>query len=279
MPTSITSLLDRPEGPNVEAETLSDPRYLPSIREIEEIFGTTDTPEARRRWDQFCGDRQLPVLEVLTQEFVGALGDYLNKRCIALGASESDPLTILEIGARDGRLTHFLGQYNGSTGQVGMRLVATDGRKTNFQSPLPLERIELEGALAKYEPTIVVASWLPSGVDVTQAIRGCPLVDEYVLIGEPDEGCCGDHWLPWGKSDSRKPERWQYDNDDGTFDQGAYNDALDVYSRMYKTPPYVKDGFIRTDLDFISRTQKCMFDYPGVQGPSLSSTVSFRRQS
>ena len=34
--------------------------------------------------------------------------------------------------------------------------------------------------------------------DWTAAIRACPTVREYILIGEADDGCCGLPWETWG---------------------------------------------------------------------------------
>ena len=36
------------------------------------------------------------------------------------------------------------------------------------------------------------------GVDFTATIRATPSVQAYVLVGEVDDGCCGDPWLTWG---------------------------------------------------------------------------------
>ena len=34
--------------------------------------------------------------------------------------------------------------------------------------------------------------------DWTDEIRKCESVEEYILIGEADGGCCGDAWRTWG---------------------------------------------------------------------------------
>ena len=162
------------------------------------------------------------------------------------------PWKLLEIGAGDGRLSHFLslelqrerrgeGRRSGGAGtgageegeqeaattmtnntttpsssdgsssssssssssnSSGARVVATDsygwGLKKAASSFAHVEDMAFEAALKKHEPRVVLVSWMPMGVDWTAAIRATPSVQEYVLVGEADDGCCGHNWLTWG---------------------------------------------------------------------------------
>jgi hypothetical protein len=39
---------------------------------------------------------------------------------------------------------------------------------------------------------------MPPKKDWTKNFRAVDSVEEYILIGEKDSNCCGDHWLTWG---------------------------------------------------------------------------------
>ena len=98
---------------------------------------------------------------------------------------------------------------------------------------------------------MVIFSWMPYQEDFTQTIRDCASVNEYILIGKTDFGCCGDMWLTWGIQ--------------------SYKDEIN----NYKIKPYIKDGFIRTDLAKLEQHQICRTD----KGRGRQSkTVSFKRE-
>lgn len=146
-----------------------------------------------------------------------------------------------------------------------------------------VERISAIESLRKYGPTIdnykyrrliVLCSWMPPGQDWTADFRR-PLVDndrkaivsesgdmdddkkdidrrvveEYILIGEADNGTCGHNWYTWGNPDFHT----------------ATNE---------NTPPHSRDGYERVDLEELSVLQFSRFD---CQRSSESKTVSFRR--
>ena len=102
-----------------------------------------------------------------------------------------------------------------------------------------VERLDAEAALSAHAPRIVLCSWMPSGIDWTRAMRACPSVHEYLLVGEPDGSTCGDGWATWGQ----------------LFD-GYEEYGLDEESE----PPFKEDGFVRAPCDEVSRYQRCRFD-------------------
>jgi hypothetical protein len=124
---------------------------------------------------------------------------------------------------------------------------------------------------------IVLCSWMPPGQDWTAAFRrpiaadvdnardddGAieRLVEEYILIGEADDGTCGHNWYSWGNSDFLDHVPKPNDDED------------DV--RNSKTAPYVLDGYVRRDLDELSMLQFSRFD---CKRSRESKTVSFRRR-
>ncbi|GJP39464.1 hypothetical protein CLOM_g23831, partial [Closterium sp. NIES-68] len=56
---------------------------------------------------------------------------------------------------------------------------------------------DAEAAIAAYEPDMVIACWMPLGVDWTAAMRRQASVREYILVGEKEGGICGHHRLTW----------------------------------------------------------------------------------
>ena len=81
-------------------------------------------------------------------------------------ADKSSGMTVLEVGAGDGRLTHFLRvalarQLLGGDGSIGavaaattapIRVVATDSNERQLQTFYPVEVCTAEAALQKYQP-------------------------------------------------------------------------------------------------------------------------------
>jgi len=161
------------------------------------------------------------------------------------------------------------------------QFVATDkaGSTGDVTRGFPVEEADVETALARYQPALVLASWmsmgtLPSpdaaacrmalmrarsrrlrsigaGVDWTRAIRATPSVQEYLLIGEVDFGVSGTPWETWGIP----------------LTAAAQNEA----------PPYELDGFRKVPLGALSVLQLARSDTPYVR--FHSQTVSFRRQA
>lgn len=162
-------------------------------------------------------------------------------------------------------------------------LIATDDG--SWKSPvysskhIEVEKLSAVEAVAKYAPAsleqrleeqssrvIVLCSWMPPGHDWTQDFRnpqssihspgesGLGMVDEYILIGECDDGSCGHNYLTWGNPDA-------YESEDGS-------------ESSVPIPPYAQDGYKRIDLEDLSLLQISRFD---CKRSSESKTVSFRR--
>ena len=71
-----------------------------------------------------------------------------------------------------------------------------------------MERLDVVESMKKYDKSkeneeypvhqlIVLCRWMPMGEDWTKEFRDGG-VDEYILIGECDDGNCGHNWLTWG---------------------------------------------------------------------------------
>ena len=114
---------------------------------------------------------------------------------------------------------------------------------------------------------IVLCSWMPMQEDWTQDMRSIQGgADEYILIGESDDGNCGHNWYTWGNA-----EFYDYqDSKDNNEEGEVLVDMNDV-----PIPPYLLDGYERLDLDDLSKLQFSRFDS---SDSSVGCTVSFRRK-
>ena len=61
-----------------------------------------------------------------------------------------------------------------------------------------VECLDYQSALDRHTPHLIICSWMPLGDDWTEAFRKCKSVAAYLLLGEIDDGCCGDPWRTWG---------------------------------------------------------------------------------
>ena len=117
---------------------------------------------------------------------------------------------------------------------------------------------------------IVLCSWMPMGQDWTSHFRNAK-VDEYILIGEADDGSCGDNWLTWGNP-AFYDQHATIESNDGD-DNGEHTDR--EINPSSPSPPYVEEGYQRLDMDPLTKYQFSSFD---LANSKSSKTVSFRRR-
>lgn len=198
-------------------------------------------------WTYMFSNHGFRQCEIMTAEYIDALAAYLHAQ---LGALET--ATVLEVGAGNGRLTHFVGEAFRRSSTKDVTFVATDayGRVADESGAFPVERMSAEEAVEAYKPQIILCSWMSIADDWTPAFRA-PSVQEYILIGEVDYGVSGRAWNTWGVADSA-PTPGQ-------------------------VPPFESDGFERVDLHDISWLQIARSDSPFVR--FHSRTTAFRRRS
>jgi hypothetical protein len=187
-------------------------------------------------------------------------------------------------------------------------LVATDDGSWSIFPRAPVERLSVEQALERYAPvlppapstpspsaqadsnhggrvTIVLCSWMPMDVDWTRLFRR-HRVDEYVLIGERDDGQCGHNWETWGNPHFFEDEAIDDGGGGASVDEssaGPPPTAAAAPARQpqrphpppSRTPPYVVDGYDRVDLDFLASHQFSRYDS---RVSKSGGTVSFRRR-
>jgi hypothetical protein len=193
------------------------------------------------------------VYEFINEEFLEAFCDYLTQRIEELREIKDDFVQIVEIGAGNGRLSHFIRQRLGERVLEKVKIMAVDSGTWNIKPSFPVDQVDHKTALEKYKPHIVIFSWMPYKEDFTADFRAFESVEEYLLIGETDEGCCGDEWKTWGHT-------WGFGED----------------QHEGEVAPYLSEGFARQNLDSISEHQICRTDSPGDY--RHSQTVSFRRK-
>mmetsp|Transcript_44284 Transcript_44284/g.109644 ORF Transcript_44284/g.109644 Transcript_44284/m.109644 type:complete len:186 (+) Transcript_44284:347-904(+) len=102
----------------------------------------------------------------------------------------------LEVGAGSGALSHRLVQRLAGWARV----MATDSGhdKIPTAGSFCVERLDVDVAIEKFKPAVVLVSWHPSGLDWIRAMRASASVQEYILLGEADSSTCGDGWATWG---------------------------------------------------------------------------------
>jgi hypothetical protein len=242
-------------------EAMKDPNYLPSYKVLSKCLRNFQSGayrqniEEARKWDELVEDKKRPIFEIWTKEYINSLSNYLKDRIKELGGSKKTPITILEVGAGDGRLAHFIQERLNKVIPGHAKVVASDSGDWEVPPAFSVENITNKEAVEKYKPKVVICSWMPYNVDFTADFRQEENVDEYILIGEADSGCCGDEWYTWGFM---------------TYDENSEELHKDELA------PYEKDGFEKTyheDLNEFQLSRKNI-----KEGENFSETVSFRRK-
>lgn len=243
-------------SPEEQRQKLLEPSFLPTMVQIVSAFSDPKKNESQadpidQNWVDLARSGFYDLLNV---EYIDTLANYLLSRATELRVIPQKPTTVLEIGAGNGRLAHFLRQR---LNPDLITYIATDSREVKeerLKFLIPDESTEVmsyQEALQTYDPHIVICEWMPYHKDWTAAIRANRTVKEYILIGETGSGCCGEPWETWGNT--------------------YFNEAL-----IDETPQYVKDGFRRVDLEGYGWTHLCHSDF-SPNDPIHSRTVSFRK--
>lgn len=222
--------IDNPEQVREKALLrLKDPNFLPTHDDIAAAFKDGfSRPESP--WWNFVENQERPVYELLNREFIQALSSYLRGRAAELGATSELPITVLEVGAGNGRLSHFLNVFLPEDWKDKVKIIATDSNEWNLANDFPVTELDYAMAIDRYKPAVVIASWMPRSQDWTPKFRDTESVQEYIMIGN-DSSC-------------------------GTQEAWGMNEYYDEDEDLYK-------GFERIALSDLSRTQICKDDSPG----------------
>jgi len=135
----------------------------------------------------FMGCKELAIFQFYSTEFI----DFLAKSIKSIGSKK-----IIEIGAGDGLLSHFLQQK-------GIDIIPTDDHsRDDITHPMRVEKLSHKEALEKHNPEVVLISWEELDYTYSIDVLNYHSVKCIVIIGEYDGGCTGSKKL------------WNYENQD-----------------------------------------------------------------
>jgi hypothetical protein len=241
------------------------------------------------------------MFQMWTEEYVSSLGGYLLDRT----SKFEGETVVLDVGAGDGLLVHFLKEFveletkrqsrrqksskprqssspirkiPGSSSKLPT-LVATDDGSWGIFAKAEVEKLNVKDSVVKYagrndpkRQLIVLCSWMPMGADWTALFREHG-VDEYILIGEADDGTCGHNWETWGNPDFYPDSAMQ--SSDSETDSDDPSDSKSVTGSVDILPSHAVDNYERWDMDNLSQYQFSRFDCAVSRS---SKTVSFRKR-
>eukprot|EP01064_Diplonema_japonicum_P003299 TRINITY_DN12143_c0_g1_i1.p1 TRINITY_DN12143_c0_g1~~TRINITY_DN12143_c0_g1_i1.p1 ORF type:complete len:400 (+),score=52.15 TRINITY_DN12143_c0_g1_i1:23-1201(+) len=171
-----------------DTEKLLDPDYI----SVEEVFLMLDPFDTKTftKLHFFC--EKNGFCNVLNREMIESLAERLTLP----PTKKKHQNKIVEVGAGSGRLTHFLKQYNVPN------IVATDANPEGYiagysTEKFPVEKAGYEEVVARYNPHILLCSWMPEGTDWSSVWRE-QHIHEYLLLGEPYAGQSGTAWETFG---------------------------------------------------------------------------------
>ena len=213
------------------------------------------------------------IFQLWTKEYIDGLCEHLRERV----ESYDGETVILDVGAGDGLLGNLIRQnLNKRTrnqvfqsskipgkekkkSRASFDVISVDNGSWRIKPKASVEPLGVDAAIKKYacdpsKQVIVLCSWMPTDIDWTCIFRAGK-VDEYILIGEYDDGNCGDNWETWG-SHEFLPENFR---------------VLDLQTD--KPSLFEIDGYKRQTLENLRFYQFSRFDSAD---SSNSATISFR---
>jgi len=241
----------------------SNPLYLPNYNELKEAFSLSDYSDVGK-YDMemaqsylFIGsDLENVPFEIWTKEYVEQLGYYTAERFKTLKEKDSNISSIvLEVGARDGRLSYFLNNFKSKMNSFkDINFVAADNPEKykkywNVLSNIPLEKTDYKDAIEKFKPALVICSWMPKNEDWTEFFRTKSFIKEYILIGDVNK--YGDFEKTWGGSEIINLL-------DKAFLTTANKNIPSEIMEKIKKLPFYKDGF---DLYELKRLEDFQIDH------------------
>jgi hypothetical protein len=253
---------------------------------------------------------EVGIHQLWTRDYVEQLGRYILQRSKAM--PNGNNVVVLDVGAGDGILAEMLRDYfnadldrcvvkePASRNRANRKGMPTPREMPKVQSKIPTvvasdsgawnispignvkrhtvqEAVDSYAALFGYS-VIVLCSWMPMNEDWSATFRKSD-VEEYILIGECDDGQCGDNWETWGNPKHLLDDiDSALDSSEESFSVGRAEYAqnpVDSDKACVILAPYLVDGYERHDLDFALH-QFSRFD---CQMSKFGSTVSFRRRN
>lgn len=172
-------------GEREEFLYITDPRYLPATSEVLAAWEHDRRGELAQRFysSSLPGERY----ELYSAEYIEALAQTLTTHLDSRPPLDT-PLRILEVGAGEARLSGFLGQALRRQGQ-DVEVNACDANAGKITQVFPIHEMDYQEALERFNPHVVLSSWMPSRQDWTPDFRARPDLEGYILIGPTDR--CG----------------------------------------------------------------------------------------
>lgn len=205
-------------GPAAIADRLRDMVHLPFAADWDAVFGGEPNSLQRRAWFAYCyrqnqavhglalgllrqeaanANAQViglllsdpdvlaqEVFEFFTVEYVSSLATLLIHDAQRLGLRP--PVKVLEVGAGNGRLSHFLRRELQGRVMGLFEVIATDSGTDGLGADVrfAVEETPAAEAIQKHRPAIVLCSWMATTIsDLVPIFQAAPTVVEYVLIG------------------------------------------------------------------------------------------------
>jgi hypothetical protein len=241
------------------------------------------------------------IYQMWTEEYVSTLGRYLLDR-----SSNFDGETVVvDVGAGDGLLVRFLNEFvqleskrsltkpkqqkrpksKGESTTRAPKIVATDDGSWGIFAKADVENMNMKDSIVKYGRAndddkvqlIVLCSWMPMGVDWSAFFREKG-VNEYILIGEADDGTCGDNWETWGNIDFAPSDGGHAASTEAEGSETASTEEVSTLEQITShnlLPLSTLDGYDRWDMDILSQHQFSRFDCAVSRS---SKTVSFKKR-
>lgn len=265
---------------------------LPTIAEVYEAFPFEDFGYhnllLEQAWLEFAKkEAGHPFYELFTVEFINHFAEFLVTEFKRLNITDR-PIKILEVGAGDGKFSYHLNKKLRELG-IQFELTATDNKewvKQGLVTDNPdVENLAHKEALEKYEPDIVLCSWMMPGVDLSADFRECPSVQSYIHIGPPYDCGTPETWGVPPEEIERVRQRLIRESSAPEKDTEDFERMLERMVRIYtvqpseySTPSIMVDDFEMTFAPKALRElQISRMKHHSCGEPS--TTVIFRRKS
>ena len=237
---------------------LTSPIVEWNLEDVLEVGGCC--VHGRSEFNLFAEENQL--YEILTLDYVEAL--TLQIRQLRALSPHQTTFSVCEVGAGSGALTHHIKRCLERTGnREGIEIIATDSGAWNLGKRFAVEPYTNKEALTRFQPDLVLVSWMPAGTDWSASFRRAGVAN-YIICGEADDGCTGHNWLTWGNPEFREQE---------TDVSISISGQHEKQNKSPLTPLYKRDGYVRQDLVELKKLQLQRYD--SAQAPYQSTTVLF----
>jgi hypothetical protein len=212
------------------------------------------------------------IYQFWTREYIQKLALYIQSRITMNGGKDT---LLVDIGAGNGLLASLLRHafeeiktksMGFKSRQVVPRILATDNGSWKIPLRAPVEPWSVEETMQRcladdddssQSDIIVICSWMPLHQDWTRMFRNNNnndsrrRVKEYILIGECDDGQCGDLWETWGNAGFLELEPPPGDDVTATATTTTIGRPI---------APYEQDGYTRHELRELIPYQLSRFD-------------------